>query len=102
MARSADQRTSSPNFTRQSASEPLLLLHGLGGNLASWSDTATQLAKTNEIIAVGLPGHGASPVLPHSGTFAGVADGVADFIRAQNPATVALAPGGFWNDNERR
>lgn len=118
---------SSLNFTRQGAGKPLLLLHGLGGNLASWGGIATDLAKTNEVIAIDLPGHGASPVLPGSGTFAGVADGVADFIRAQDlqgvavvglslggrvalemarrglvGATVALAPGGFWNDRERR
>ncbi len=74
-----------------------------------------------------LPGHGASPVLPDSGTFGGIADAIADFIRAERlegvavvgmslggrvpvemarrhlvGATVALAPGGFWNDRERR
>jgi pimeloyl-ACP methyl ester carboxylesterase len=114
-------------FTRQGSGTPILLLHGLGGNIASWEDVAADLARTNEVIAVDLPGHGASPVLPGSGSFGGVADAIADFIRAQRlegvavvglslggrvalemsrrglvgPA-VALAPGGFWNDKERR
>jgi pimeloyl-ACP methyl ester carboxylesterase len=115
------------NFIRRGAGEPLLLLHGLAGNIASWDGVAADLAKTNEIIALDLPGHGASPVLPGSGTFAGIAGAIADFIRAQRlegvaavglslggrvvlemarrglvGATVALAPGGFWNDKERR
>ncbi len=74
-----------------------------------------------------LPGRGASPVLPGSGTFDGIADAVADFIRAERlegvaavgmslggrvalelvrrgvvGAAIALAPGGFWNEKERR
>ena len=115
------------NFTRKGVGEPVLLLHGLGGNIGSWDGVAADLARTNEIIAVDLPGHGASPVLPGSGTFGGIADAIADFIRAKRLAgiaavglslggrvvlemarrglvgpTVALAPGGFWNDKERR
>lgn len=127
MNQQAPHPASPLNFSRQGTGKPLLLLHGLGGNLASWGAIAAHLERTNEVIAVDLPGHGASPVLPGSGTFAGVADGVADFIRDQNlqdvatvglslggrvalemarrglvGATVALAPGGFWNDKERR
>lgn len=127
MSQQAPHPVSSLNFTRRGSGPPLLLLHGLGGNLISWGDIATDLARTNEIISVDLPGHGASPVLPGAGTFAGVADGVADFIRVHDlqgvavaglslggrvalemarrglvGATVAMAPGGFWNDKERR
>lgn len=115
------------NVSRRGAGTPLLLLHGLGGNISSWDGIAADLARTNEIIVVDLPGHGQSPVLPGSNTFAGIADGVAEFIRAERlegiaavgmslggrvvlemsrrglvGATVALAPGGFWNDSERR
>ena len=127
MNQKAHHPASSLNFTRQGSGPSLLLLHGLGGNVASWAGIDTDLAKTNEIISVDLPGHGASPVLPGSGTFAGIADAVADFIRAHDlediavvglslggrvalemarrglvGATVALAPGGFWNEKERR
>ena len=121
------QQSPSLNFIRRGTGQPILLLHGLGGNIASWDGVASDLANTNEIIAVDLPGHGASPVLSGSGTFVGIADAVADFIRVQHlegvaavgmslggrvalemarrglvGATVALAPGGFWNDRERR
>jgi pimeloyl-ACP methyl ester carboxylesterase len=118
---------SSLNFSRRGRGEPLLLLHGLGGNIASWDGVADALARTNEVVALDLPGHGASPVLPGAGTFGGIADAVATFIRDERlegiaavgmslggrvalemarrglvGATVALAPGGFWNDRERR
>ncbi len=127
MNQQARHPVSSLNFTRVGSGAPVLLLHGLGGNIGSWDGVAAELAKTNEIIAVDLPGHGASPVLPGSGTFGGIADAIADFIRAERlegvaavgmslggrvalemarrglvGATVALAPGGFWNDKERR
>ncbi len=84
MDQPSDRPASSLNFTRQGAGEPLLLLHGLGGSVASWGGVAADLAKTNKVIAVDLPGHGASPVLPGSGTFGGIADAIADFIRADH------------------
>ena len=115
------------NFSRQGSGKPLLMLHGLGGNITSWDNLAANLAMTNEVIALDLPGHGASPVTPGSITFGGIADEVADFIRVEGlegiavvgmslggrvvlemarrglvGATVALAPGGFWNDRERK
>jgi pimeloyl-ACP methyl ester carboxylesterase len=40
---------------------PLVLLHGLGGNAASWAGLAHQLTGRH-IIALDLPGHGESPV----------------------------------------
>jgi len=40
---------------------PLVLLHGLGGNAATWTSFARQVAGRH-VIAVDLPGHGESPV----------------------------------------
>lgn len=115
------------NVVRRGTGKPLLLLHGLGGNIASWGGLIDVLAKTNTVIAVDLPGHGASPVTPDARTFRGVADAIADFISAEDlagvdcvghslggrvvlemvrrglvGATVALAPGGFWSAGESR
>lgn len=119
--------TSPLNVVRRGTGKPLLLLHGLGGNIASWGDLIDVLAKTNAVIAVDLPGHGASPVTPDARTFRGIADAIADFIQAEDiagidcvghslggrialemarrdlvGAMVALAPGGFWSAGESR
>lgn len=52
------------NHIRIGAGEPLLLLHGLGGNLASWSPVIEPLAAHREVVALDMPGFGRSPALP--------------------------------------
>ncbi len=42
------------------AADPLILIHGLGATKASWLTVVPQLASTHRVIAVDLPGHGAS------------------------------------------
>lgn len=44
--------------------EQLLLLHGLGGSTAVWSPVIERLAAEREVLAIDLPGFGASPSLP--------------------------------------
>jgi pimeloyl-ACP methyl ester carboxylesterase len=44
--------------------EPLLLLHGLAGAAANWSDLAPLLARHRRVLVPDLPGHGASPPPP--------------------------------------
>jgi pimeloyl-ACP methyl ester carboxylesterase len=52
------------NHIRTGAGEPLLLLHGLGGNLASWSPVIEPLVAHREVVALDMPGFGRSPALP--------------------------------------
>lgn len=42
------------------SAEPLLLLHGLGATKASWLTVVPQLAKRYRVVAIDLPGFGAS------------------------------------------
>lgn len=51
-------------FDRRGAGEPLLLVHGLGGSRIIWEPVLDLLAAERDVIAVDLPGFGASPPLP--------------------------------------
>jgi pimeloyl-ACP methyl ester carboxylesterase len=111
---------------RRGNGRPLLLIHGLGGSWRSWSTILLALAEEREVIAIDLPGHGATPADPDSGTFMGLANSVDAFItdqglsgtdivgssmgarlalelarRGRVGAVVALDPGGFWRGWER-
>jgi pimeloyl-ACP methyl ester carboxylesterase len=47
--------------------EPLLLVHGTGSSLRVWDPLVERLAARRTVIAVDLPGFGASPPLTPSG-----------------------------------
>jgi len=110
---------------RRGSGAPLVLVHGLGGSLRSWDLVVAGLAAEREVIAVDLPGFGASPPLPET-TFGALTDAVAAFLgehgleraglvgsslggrivlelvrRGFGGDVVALDPGGFWNGQER-
>jgi pimeloyl-ACP methyl ester carboxylesterase len=55
-------------FVDVGAGEPVVLVHGVGLRLEAWSPQVEALAATHRVIAVDLPGHGASsPIGPGSG-----------------------------------
>ena len=111
---------------RRGQGRPLLLIHGLGGSWRSWSTILLALAEEREVIAIDLPGHGATPADPDSGTVTGLANSLDAFISEQGlsgtdvvgssmgarlalelarrgrvGAALALDPGGFWRGWER-
>jgi pimeloyl-ACP methyl ester carboxylesterase len=116
------------HHVRRGTGAPLLLVHGLGGSWRSWTTIADALAAEREIIAVDLPGHGATPPLEGEASVATLADAVTAFLAAQGltgvdvvgssmgarlalelarrggvvGAVVSLDPGGFWRGWERR
>ena len=51
------------NYERRGNGDPVLLLHGLGGELGVWEPVVDALAAQRDVIAVDLPGFGASPPL---------------------------------------
>jgi (E)-2-((N-methylformamido)methylene)succinate hydrolase len=58
--------------------EPVVLVHGVGLRLEAWAPQIDSLAETHRVIAVDMPGHGASsPIGPGSGLAAFV-----DWLRA--------------------
>lgn len=113
-------------FVRQGAGKPLLLVHGLS-NLLNWTLVCGELARDREIYSVDLPGFGESPPLTGEVTVASLTDAVEIFIAEQGLAdvdvvgssmgarmalemarrghrgnVVALDPGGFWTDAQRK
>jgi pimeloyl-ACP methyl ester carboxylesterase len=52
------------SYTRTGSGEPLLLLHGLGMSRTTWDPVLPALAARFDVLAVDLPGFGASPALP--------------------------------------
>jgi pimeloyl-ACP methyl ester carboxylesterase len=51
-------------YSRTGSGEPLLLIHGNGMSRAAWSPVLALLRSHRDVIAVDLPGHGASPPMP--------------------------------------
>lgn len=101
-------------------------MHGVGSSRYAWSLVTLALASHREVIAIDLPGHGNSPAESDSGTFAGLARSLDDWLvhekltgtdmvgssmgarlvlemarRGRSGAVVALDPGGFWEGWER-
>ena len=60
---------------------PVVFLHGFGGEIAAWRQLVVSMTLTNPMIAVDLPGHGASPVAANAG-FEGLVDEVAKTLRS--------------------
>ncbi|MBC7504682.1 MAG: alpha/beta fold hydrolase [Sandarakinorhabdus sp.] len=114
------------HHVQRGTGQKLLLIHGLGGSWHSWSTILDALSAHRTVIAVDLPGHGATPAEADSGTFIGLVGSVERYI-SDNGLTgvdtvgssmgarivlelarrggvgniVALDPGGFWRGWER-
>ena len=114
------------NTTDCGTGPKLLLVHGLGGSWQSWSTVLEPLGAHRNVIAIDLPGHGATPAEHDSGTFDGLVGSVQRYIadnglsgidvvgssmgarivlelarRGGVGNVVALDPGGFWRGWER-
>ncbi len=114
------------NEVHRGTGRKLLLIHGLGGSWQSWSTIIGPLSAGRTVIAIDLPGHGATPVEHDSGSFDGLVGSVERYIsekglhgidvvgssmgarivlelarRGRVGNVVALDPGGFWRGWER-
>ncbi len=112
---------------RRGSGRPLLVIHGLGSSWRTWSPILPALASERDVIAVDLPGFGETPALTGEVSIATLADALGVFLsqhgldgvdvvgssmgarlalelacRRQVGAVIALDPGGFWTDRQRR
>ncbi|WP_031071407.1 alpha/beta fold hydrolase [Streptomyces sp. NRRL S-118] len=122
-------RTLSLEYERAGSGEPLLLLHGIGHHWQAWRPVMDILAAEREVIAVDLPGFGASPALPDGvpydlPTVGRVLGALCERLDVDRPhvagnslggllalelgrekrvrSVTALSPAGFWVESERR
>ncbi|MDX0760533.1 alpha/beta fold hydrolase [Sinorhizobium medicae] len=108
-------------FETVGESEPLVLVHGLGGTARSWDLVVDPLRKHRRLLLLNLPGHGGSPATVATSTFDGMVQSVEKFLdsedlnlpdivgsslggrivlelarRGRVRSAIALDPGGFW------
>jgi len=53
------------NYYRVGTGEPLVLIHGIGSRWQIWNPVLPYLEPKRDVIALDLPGFGASPIAPH-------------------------------------
>ncbi|MFF4253581.1 alpha/beta fold hydrolase [Streptomyces sp. NPDC001663] len=117
------------SYARVGSGEPLLLLHGIGHHRQAWDPVVDILATERDVIAVDLPGFGASPGLPDGlaydlPTTTAVFGAFCEALELERPhvagnslggllalelgreklvrSVTALSPAGFWSEAERR
>lgn len=61
--------------------EPVLLIHGLGGSIESWTNNIEELAKVMRVVAIDLPGFGQSDKPKISYTIKFYRDFIVDFLK---------------------
>ena len=85
---------------RRGSGDPLLLVHGLGATGRVWEPVLDRLAAERDVIAVDMPGFGASPALPGglAPTAANLAAAIARFCEQeeiQRPHVAGNSLGGW-------
>ncbi|CCK31697.1 hydrolase [Streptomyces davaonensis JCM 4913] len=117
------------SYARVGRGEPLLLLHGIGHHRQAWDPVLDILATERDVIAVDLPGFGASPALPDGlphnlPSMTAALSELCEALELDRPhvagnslggllalelgreklvrSVTALSPAGFWSQNERR
>lgn len=116
-------------YERRGTGEPVVLLHGIGHHFQAWEPVSSILAASHDVVALDLPGFGASPALSDGHTYdlASTVPLLTDAFEAlglDRPHVVgnslggllalqlglagavrsvtALSPAGFWTEAERR
>ncbi|MET8033940.1 alpha/beta fold hydrolase [Streptomyces sp. NPDC005345] len=122
-------RTVTLSYARVGTGEPLLLLHGIGHHRQAWDPVIPLIAAERDVIAVDLPGFGASPALPDGlthdlSTVVPVLGALCEALGIERPhvagnslggllalelgreklvrSVTTFSPAGFWSPVERR
>ena len=79
------------NLRAAGAGEPLILIHGVGLQLAAWEPQVEALKADYNVIAVDMPGHGGSSALPGTNRLPDFVAWAADLIKSLGLGPVNLA-----------
>jgi pimeloyl-ACP methyl ester carboxylesterase len=86
------------NYVEMGSGPPLVLVHGLSGAWQSWLEQLPELAKRYRVVAVDLPGFGASPMPPWDISIPAYGRFVRDFcerVGIERCSLVGNSMGGF-------
>lgn len=112
---------------RTGSGRPLVLVPGVGADSGTWRFVLDGLAAEREVVALDLPGMGRTPLFDGDVTIARYADELESYLRENGldgadlvgssmgarlvvemarrglgRSTVALDPGGFWSDGQKK
>ena len=85
------------HHVRQGTGEPLVLVHGLGSHWQMWTPVLDRLSRERDVVAVDLPGFGASAPLdcePTVEALAGALGGLIDELGLERPHLAGNSLGG--------
>jgi pimeloyl-ACP methyl ester carboxylesterase len=86
------------NYVEIGEGPPLVFLHGLGGSWQNWLENLPHFARTHRVIALDLPGFGASPMPPWELSIPAYGRYFRDFlerVRIDRCSLVSNSMGGF-------
>jgi pimeloyl-ACP methyl ester carboxylesterase len=86
------------NYVEMGEGPPLLFVHGLGGSWQNWLENIPHFARTHRVVAVDLPGFGASPMPPWETTIPAYGRFLRDFserLSIDRCSLVGNSMGGF-------
>ena len=81
---------------------PLALVHGLGGAASNWIELVPELTRRFRVLAVDLPGHGASDAPPRRCGVDTYAAAVAEVLEAEHAAPALVAGHSFGGQTALR
>ncbi|MGI8579045.1 MAG: alpha/beta fold hydrolase [Solirubrobacteraceae bacterium] len=86
------------NVIEMGSGPPLIFIHGLGGAWQNWLENIPHFARTHRVIAIDLPGFGASPDDDEKTSISGYAelvDALCDDLDIERASVVGNSMGGF-------
>lgn len=92
--------STSINYIDKGVGQPILMIHGLGGNASHWKSIIESLSASNRCIAIDLPGYGGSDIIQNLEpqnvlqTYANIAVQLLTFLKLNKVTLMGHSMGG--------